>query len=65
MNSAELTLCLADKAWWMELGYILRWKLYSWTYRDSASFWNSDNKLIEISASTRNDIMEVSASELR
>ena len=48
---------LAARDWWRELGNLLGWRVYGWTYRSECTYRDSRGRCIELTGPQRDEIM--------
>lgn len=53
---------LEDAKWWRDWGIIFGWRLYAFSYRDTATFFLASGHLLEVPAEMRADIDRASTS---
>lgn len=50
-SKAEIKTTLSDRDFWYEeIGSILGWQLFGWTYRSRATFLDQDGEMVEVTA---------------
>lgn len=56
LSDTEVQRAVADSQWWKDFGAQFGWVLYGFTFRESASFRGTDNRIFEVTRYMRDSI---------
>lgn len=55
-SKREIAQAETDREWWQAVGEPCGWRIYGWSYRDTAHFIDSRGQLVVLTGDQRNDI---------